>query len=498
MGWSFRRSIKMGPLSVDVSTGGVGASVGVRGARVAIGPRGTYVTFGGSGFHYRRKLTHTPWSPQLAPAETSGNIRTASASELGMSSPEWMVSDALQRLTRWRWFKGYCWGAALVLLWVWSSSPGWVLALAVLVVVGVGIPIERWDRERRTARIIYDVDDPQIVQRLAMANGAAQWLASCSSLWHIFHSVATSDWKKNAGAGTLIRRTPTRCAVGALPGFELNIEVWCVPIGPQQLLFLPDRLLVWDGTALAALPYESITARMSETRFIEDGGLLPKDGQQVDSTWRFVRRDGGPDLRFANNAQLPIMRYGELDLASVGGLRVVLQTSTPDAASGAERALTALRRAETSSAGRAHEAASRPTARTSAGSSARAQPSVPLPRPHVEPERVALAGSVATLLRYLAGADRRIDADEVAFADGMLSRLLPSDHPELARLSSGFRNLPIDRESVDRALALLGNTEPGYRHWVVDSLRELTQADGRVTPKEVERLCEVRQALGVQ
>jgi hypothetical protein len=29
--------------------------------------------------------------------------------------------------------------------------------------------------------------------------------------------------------------------------------------------------------ALAALPYEAITPRMSETRFIEDGGPLPKD-----------------------------------------------------------------------------------------------------------------------------------------------------------------------------------------------------------------------------
>jgi hypothetical protein len=371
------------------------------------------------------------------------------------------------------------------------------LALAVLFVVGVGISIERWDHERRTARIIYDVDDPQIVQRLEMANGAAQWLASCSSLWHIFHSVSTSDWKKNAGAGTLIRRTPTRCAVGALPGFELNIEVWCVPVGPQQLLFLPDRLLVWDGTALAALPYESITVRTSETRFIEDGGPLPKDGQQVDSTWRFVRRDGGPDLRFANNAQLPIMRYGELDLTSIAGLQVVLQTSTPDAASGAERALAALRRAGTASVDQAREVASQPSTRSRTVLVRPTRPSVPVARPSVEPELVALAGSIATLLRYLAGADRRVDAEEVAFAEGMLSRLLPRDHPELARLCSGFRGLPIDRESVGRALAVLCNTEPGYRHWVIDTLRELTQADGRATSKEVERLSEVRQALGV-
>lgn len=471
----------MGPLRLD--------GVEVRGARVGVGPRGTYVTFGSSGFDYRRKLTHTPLPIPGASDESVGNIRSASASELAASSPEWMVSDAQERLARWRWFKGYCWLAGLILLWIWVSASGLALILSMVVAVGVGIPIARWDRERRTARIIYDVDDPVIVERWAMANGAAQWLASCSALWHIFHSVATSDWKKNAGAGTLIRRTATRCAVGALPGFDLNVEVWSVPFGPQQLLFLPDRLMVWDGRTLAALSYESISAQMSVTRFIEDGGALPRDGRQVDSTWRYVRRDGGPDLRFANNAQLPIMRYGELDIASHYGLRVVLQTSTVEAAEGAERALGALRQA----AGGAVRAS--PKVVAARQSSTRPQPSVePSPLP-LQP--VALASSVATLLRYLAGADRRIDAEEVTFAEGILGRMLPVDHPDLARLSSTFRSLPTDRESVGRALAVLGETESTYRHWVVDSLGRLMQVDGRVTPKEAERLSEVRQALGV-
>jgi hypothetical protein len=159
--------------------------------------------------------------------------------------------------------------------------------------------------------------------------------------------------------------------------------------------------------------------------------------------------------------------------------------------------LTALRKVGTGSVGQGREAASPCTARTDAEPVAPTRSSTSAPRPSVEPGQVAIAGSVATLLRYLAGADRRVDAEEVAFAEGLLNKLLPSDHPELARLRSGFRNLPTDQESVARALALLGNTEPGYRHWVIDSLGELTQADGRVTPKEVQRLSEVRQALGI-
>jgi len=55
-----------------------------------------------------------------------------------------------------------------------------------------------------------------------------------------------------------------------------------------------------------------------------------------------VRRDGGPDRRFNNNAELPVMEYGELQLRSRSGLHLVFQTSTSTAGYAAERALVTL------------------------------------------------------------------------------------------------------------------------------------------------------------
>ena len=354
MGWSFRKSVKMGPLRVNFSKGGVGASIGVRGARVGVGPRGTYVSFGAGGFQYRAKVggssprrsptssygAGAPVSPVSAPSAPLdpvawGNLSGASAAELAPRSPEWMVEDLQRTFKRWNLFKLYCWIAGFAILM--SALNPVLLGIA----LAVGIWVYRWDSERRTARLIYDVDDEEVVERLAMVNGAGQWLGSCQGLWHIFHAVATTDWKTNAGASTLIRRTRTRCGPGSLPRVELNIEVWCVPVGPQQLLFLPDRLLVWDGQHLAALPYETLSIQASSARFVEED-WVPSDARQVDATWRFVRRDGGPDLRFNNNARLPVMLYGKLTLSSPSGLVVVLQTSRVDAAEGAARALLAL------------------------------------------------------------------------------------------------------------------------------------------------------------
>ena len=302
--------------------------------------RGTYVTMSQGGFVYRRRERDRPTDTRLV-EQSQGAIRTASVEALALSSPEWFVTDAQQRLTKGNLFKPYCWAAAMLTLVGLIASGGFGLFLA-LALTGGGILVQRWDRERRTSRIIYDTSDPEIAERIAMAVGAAQWLGGCESLWHVFYAVQTSDWKRNAGAGTLVRRTRTRCSAGALHLFEVNVQTWCVPVGPQQLLFLPDRLLVWDGNHLAALPYDQISVRSSSTRFIEEGGSVPRDGNQVGATWRFVCKDGTPDLRFNNNAKLAIMEYGEIELRSAGGLVVVLQCSTTRAAEGAVQALAAL------------------------------------------------------------------------------------------------------------------------------------------------------------
>ena len=46
-------------------------------------------------------------------------------------------------------------------------------------------------------------------------------------------------------------------------------------------------------------------------------------------TWKYVNKNGGPDKRFKDNRQLPIMHYAELTLSSAHGLRFLVQFSNP-------------------------------------------------------------------------------------------------------------------------------------------------------------------------
>jgi Protein of unknown function (DUF4236) len=59
MGWRYRKSVRLGPVRLNMSRRGIGQSIGVRGARITRSARGErYVTFTvpGTGWSYRKKL----------------------------------------------------------------------------------------------------------------------------------------------------------------------------------------------------------------------------------------------------------------------------------------------------------------------------------------------------------------------------------------------------------------------------------------------------------
>jgi hypothetical protein len=57
MGWYFRKSLRAGPVRVNVSKSGIGVSAGVPGAPVGVGPRGPYVAGGLGGLYFMKALS---------------------------------------------------------------------------------------------------------------------------------------------------------------------------------------------------------------------------------------------------------------------------------------------------------------------------------------------------------------------------------------------------------------------------------------------------------
>jgi hypothetical protein len=205
------------------------------------------------------------------------------------------------------------------------ASPYPILGvICVIATAVVAVFAAHYDRTQRITSLHYDLGDhlPKFVERQRIC----KTLSRSMKVWRVTTRESTSDWKRNAGAGSLVGRKEVLIRKAMPPCIETNIEVWGIDLGSTILYFLPDFLLVLQNGRYGGIGYESLAADFSSTRFIEDS-YAPGDATIVDHTWQYVRKDGGPDRRFNNNRQLPIVMYGVLILTSASGLNIHLQCS---------------------------------------------------------------------------------------------------------------------------------------------------------------------------
>jgi hypothetical protein len=102
-----------------------------------------------------------------------------------------------------------------------------------------------WDRLRRTSVLLYEMED-DAVGRYQQLHDAFDALIACGRTWHMSAKGATRDWKRHAGAGTLVQRKRITLTKTPPDAMRTNIDVPSIPVGRQVLCFFPDRLLVFD------------------------------------------------------------------------------------------------------------------------------------------------------------------------------------------------------------------------------------------------------------
>lgn len=321
MGLSLRRALRMGPHRVNLSGAEIGLAARV-GGRVWFGPRGTCVSLSRWGFRYRADIVD----------RESGERGSA------LVSSDEVLGDMRRRAARGGATLIYALGAGPVWIATMQTEPGWWWGAAFALLVGGGVALRGWERRRRTSRLRYDADDPHLAAQIALAHTVGEELARAAGLWRIAAKQEVDDIKRNAGAEVIIRRTPVRCLRRDLPLMVTNVMPWSLGAGRQQLCFLPDRLLLSDDCGLASLRYEELHVAFREARFVEEGAVAP-DAESVGTTWRYVNKKGGRDKRFRDNREIPILRYGEIEVASEAGFSLVLQCSSCQAGRRASDAL---------------------------------------------------------------------------------------------------------------------------------------------------------------
>lgn len=211
-----------------------------------------------------------------------------------------------------------------------TTRRGVLFLLGTVLILIPGVLVHRKNKEQRTTELIYDLSGPAKAQHEEL-EGALGQLGRSSAIWRLDSQSVVTDWKRNAGAAYNVQRERVAMRRTAPARVETNLEPMCLDLGKLKLFFLPDQILYWQRGTFASIEYGDLKVTSTSTRFIEES-VQTSDSQQVGSTWRYVRKDGGPDRRFNNNRQLPIMLYGVVHATSLGGLNLVFHISRSDAA----------------------------------------------------------------------------------------------------------------------------------------------------------------------
>lgn len=351
MSFYIRKSLKAGPFRVNLSKSGIGLSTGIPGFRIGTGPRGNYVHMGRHGVYYRTTLNGRgrAGTPGQAPTPTppgdlspSGVIMEdctgATTFEMARSSP----SELLSQLNTAAQAPRRALVAGLVL---------GVISLALLAVPAVGVPailatvvgvwwLHQRDEARRSVVVFYDVNDHSAASYQRFIDSFGRVGAS-QRAWHVTASgavVTTHQYKVNAGASSVVNRIVAQPCMNGPAILKTNIAVPALETRARGVYFLPDRMLVRDGKRFAEVEYGTVAAAAGDQRFIEDG-RVPGDSEVVGTTWKYVNVKGGPDRRYKDNRQLPVLRYGETTLTAPNGFIAIWQFSNAAAAPELARAV---------------------------------------------------------------------------------------------------------------------------------------------------------------
>ncbi|MEM9557536.1 MAG: hypothetical protein AAGC60_24970 [Acidobacteriota bacterium] len=252
---------------------------------------------------------------QIDSAETSSIIDSSSAS---------LLQELAEKRKKATWFPWVIMASLLALIGTAGFGPGWALPLAAVSCLGCCYWAAQQDLLRRTTVIIYELEE-DIAHGFQRLHEWAGHIAKCHRIWQIEAEGRVRDSKYHGGAGSLVERRVTSIGTAAPPLLKTNVATIALGVGRQTLYFLPDRILVIEGTAIGAVDYRNLELTVQKTRFIEE--TSPADATIVGWTWRYVNKHGGPDRRFADNPQLPICLYEELTLRSSTGLHEVIQMS---------------------------------------------------------------------------------------------------------------------------------------------------------------------------
>jgi hypothetical protein len=159
-------------------------------------------------------------------------------------------------------------------------------------------------------------------------------LAASKRIWSIQTEQNIDRVKARSWAGIVVARGSAflgRLAASLVDSDDLPLAMG-VRRGRSTAYFYPGFILIDSNQSadVALVDFTELEISAGATNFTETD-MLPADAQVVGTTWAKANKNGSRDRRFANNRELPILRYGSLGLSTSGGMNEVFMFSDAEA-----------------------------------------------------------------------------------------------------------------------------------------------------------------------
>jgi len=339
MGFYFRKSAKLGPFRINFSKSGIGTSFGVKGLRISNGPSGNFINMSGPlGIRYRQSLnanskTNKKSEPapqaalQLSDFELADQGNTAEMRDVAFDD---ILNEINSKLSKTNvWFIGLIF-TPIFSICVYSISGSSIMAwLSLLGLIIISVIWRNIGNSKKMTYLIYNLDNEQ-EEKANKLYAALDELKNCSAKCVVIgsKSLERQESTRRGGAEQNIAVIITKMEYKPPKYITSNVTPFEILTGSESAMyFFPDRLLVINGKTAGTVNYADLKVTLDEQPMILESGVVPFDATVIEKTWKYAKKDGGPDGRYKDNVQYPVCAYTRVTFSSSTGLNVTVQVS---------------------------------------------------------------------------------------------------------------------------------------------------------------------------
>lgn len=349
----FRKRVKVFPgFYLNFSNAGVSSTIGVKGASINFSKKGTYLNTGipGTGFYNRQKIggesnpinsiknNNFPIENKFInePQILEDEIKSAEISNLTSTNLIELKAILLEA------YKGRIElknEIDLIIKELKLAKTTYIISCVLI----VGFFVKSFkckvkekqeyltDLEEQIKNCCVNIDvhfDKSFEEKYQKVVQSYRTLLTTEKIWDITSEVYQDARITRSAASTTVKRTPVKFAFdnidlikSSYPAFHFENK------NGGDLYIYPAFVIVTNVKKdFGLIEFNDLELSFSTIKFLETE-KIPTDTKIIDKTWAKVNKTGQPDKRFKDNYEIPIVRYGELEIKSKSGLNEIYSFS---------------------------------------------------------------------------------------------------------------------------------------------------------------------------